>query len=335
MQPLLSVIIPVYKVEKYLDECVTSVINQLYKNLEIILVDDGSPDKCGSMCDAWAERDSRVKVIHKQNQGLGYARNSGIDVATGEFMAFLDSDDYVNEAMYERLMITAITTNSDIAVCGYNVISSSGEVNTYSDFSLPKVFEKEDIVSLSRDFLRHKGNLASHYEIACRSVFRRSAITARFLSEREIVAEDYHFQIASVLCASKVVFIPDALFNYRYNSLGLSKTFSFDKFKKTPKLVEEINKLYEKFNMPHIGDYCMLMMSFTTIKHIFSVISDKSDRKSLIEQMADNPGWRKIEISYSGLTVKEKLIYFSMKHRLPILLFYIMNFNYTLKGLNK
>lgn len=333
MQPLLSVIIPVYKVEKYLDECVASVVNQSYKNLEIILVDDGSPDNCGIMCDAWAEKDSRIKVIHKQNQGLGYARNSGIDVAAGEYMTFLDSDDYVNEMMYERLMVTAVSNNSDIAVCGYNVISSTGEVRAYSDFLQPEVFEREDIISLSQDFIRHKGNLASHYEIACRAVFKRSAITARFLSEREIVAEDYHFQIAAVLCASKVSFIPDALFNYRYNSLGLSKTFSFDKFRKAPKLVSELNKLYKKYDMPHAGDYCMLMMTFTTIKQIYSVISDKSERKRLIKQMAENPVWNEIEISYSGLSLKEKLIYFSMQHRLPALLSYVMNFNYALKGL--
>lgn len=88
-----SVIIPVYKVESYLDRCVNSVVNQSYRNLEIILVDDGSPDKCPQMCDDWAKRDSRIKVIHKQNGGLSDARNAGIDAATGEYVAFLDSDD--------------------------------------------------------------------------------------------------------------------------------------------------------------------------------------------------------------------------------------------------
>ena len=95
VMPLVSVIIPIYKVEKYLAECIDSVINQTYHNIEIILVDDGSPDGCGAMCDAYAAQDERVRVIHCPNGGLSAARNSGVDIATGEFITFLDSDDWM------------------------------------------------------------------------------------------------------------------------------------------------------------------------------------------------------------------------------------------------
>ena len=94
-QGLISVVLPVYHTERYLDRCVTSVVNQTYSNLEIILVDDGSPDRCPQMCDEWAKKDSRIRVVHKQNAGLGMARNSGIEAATGEYICFFDSDDYV------------------------------------------------------------------------------------------------------------------------------------------------------------------------------------------------------------------------------------------------
>lgn len=93
--PLVSIIIPIYKVEKYLPECLDSVINQTYKNLEIILVDDGSPDNCGKICDEYVETDSRVNVIHKVNGGISYARNAGIEVATGDWIYFMDSDDFI------------------------------------------------------------------------------------------------------------------------------------------------------------------------------------------------------------------------------------------------
>lgn len=93
--PLISVIVPVYKVEKYLDECVESIVNQTYRNLEIILVDDGSPDNCPQMCDDWAKRDARIRVIHKENGGLSSARNAGLDVCTGEYISFIDSDDWL------------------------------------------------------------------------------------------------------------------------------------------------------------------------------------------------------------------------------------------------
>ena len=121
-QPLISVIVPVYKVEPYLDKCISSIVNQTYKNLEIILVDDGSPDNCPAMCDAWAKKDSRIRVIHKSNGGLSDARNAGMAVATGELMAFVDSDDWIAPDMYEYLYHRLAEDNSDIAACGVQMV---------------------------------------------------------------------------------------------------------------------------------------------------------------------------------------------------------------------
>lgn len=117
-QPLISVIVPVYKVEPYLDKCISSVVNQTYKNLEIILVDDGSPDNCPAMCDAWAEKDSRIRVLHQRNQGGGAARNAGLDLASGSLIAFVDSDDYIAPDMYAHLY-TLLEQGVDIAECSY------------------------------------------------------------------------------------------------------------------------------------------------------------------------------------------------------------------------
>lgn len=115
----ISVIIPVYKVEKYLDKCVQSVVDQTYKNLEIILVDDGSPDNCPKMCDEWAKKDNRIKVIHKQNGGLSDARNVGVENSTGDYIMFLDSDDYVSTEICEKLMELALKHDVPLAACGY------------------------------------------------------------------------------------------------------------------------------------------------------------------------------------------------------------------------
>lgn len=103
MADKISVIVPVYKTEEYLDKCVKSIINQTYKNLEIILVDDGSPDNCPKMCDDWANKDSRIKVIHKTNGGLSSARNAGIEAAAGNYLMFTDSDDFLEDDMIEFL----------------------------------------------------------------------------------------------------------------------------------------------------------------------------------------------------------------------------------------
>ncbi len=117
MNDLISVIIPIYNVEEYLNQCIESVIKQTYRHLEIILVDDGSPDKCPEICDMWAKKDNRIKVIHKQNGGLSDARNAGIDLSTGKYIAFVDSDDWIMPEMYEKMLHTLENENADICAC--------------------------------------------------------------------------------------------------------------------------------------------------------------------------------------------------------------------------
>ena len=117
-QDLISVIIPIYNVEQYLDRCIDSVKKQTYTNLEIILVDDGSPDNCGKMCDEYAEDDKRIKVIHKENGGLSDARNAGIEIATGEYITFIDSDDYVSLDYVEYMYKLLKDAGAKLSICG-------------------------------------------------------------------------------------------------------------------------------------------------------------------------------------------------------------------------
>lgn len=141
--PLISVIVPIYKVERYLDRCVQSIVDQSYKHLEIILVDDGSPDHCPSMCDAWAARDSRIKVIHKENGGLSDARNAGMAIAGGEYIGFIDSDDYISPAMYQLLLERLQVDGSDISACGVDMV--------YEDGSAHQMLTPEDSCVLSAE----------------------------------------------------------------------------------------------------------------------------------------------------------------------------------------
>ena len=126
--PLISVIVPVYRVEKYLERCVKSILFQTYKNLEVILVDDGSPDQCPAICDACAEKDARVKVIHQENKGLSGARNAGIDAAFGEYLAFVDSDDYVSPHFIEELYQLLQDTGCAIGQCRFSYVKGDGLV---------------------------------------------------------------------------------------------------------------------------------------------------------------------------------------------------------------
>lgn len=127
-EPLVSIIIPVYKVEAYLDHCVQSVVDQTWRNLEIILVDDGSPDTCGRMCDGWAEQDTRIKVIHKENGGLSDARNAGLAIAGGELIAFLDSDDFLDPEFIGMLYRHLTDRGADVAECATRLVDEAGNL---------------------------------------------------------------------------------------------------------------------------------------------------------------------------------------------------------------
>ena len=129
-EPLISVIVPVYKVEPYLRQCLDSILAQTYKNLEIILVDDGSPDNCPAICDEYAKKDSRVTVIHKENGGLGSARNAGLDICHGEYIGFVDSDDWLDPDVYRAVADGLLKTDLDMAVIGYKEFFDDGTEKT-------------------------------------------------------------------------------------------------------------------------------------------------------------------------------------------------------------
>lgn len=147
MNSLISVIVPIYNVEKYLARCVDSIVNQTYKNLEIILVDDGSPDRCPQMCDDYAEKDSRIKVVHKKNGGLSDARNAGMAVVTGEYISFIDSDDYVSDDFFECLLDVMNKENSDIAECSVVKFYEDNRFDEISDDLSVKTYDTQDAMS--------------------------------------------------------------------------------------------------------------------------------------------------------------------------------------------
>lgn len=139
-KPLVSVIVPVYRVEDYLDNCLQSLVGQTYRNLEILLIDDGSPDRCPELCDAWARKDSRIKVIHTENHGVSHARNVGLDQATGNYIGFVDSDDWVDPDYYENMVTTLLQMDAQVCGAGYtredpdgpHVILRRGQAKVYS-----------------------------------------------------------------------------------------------------------------------------------------------------------------------------------------------------------
>lgn len=145
VQPLISVIVPCYNVEEYLPKCVESILSQTYKNLEIILVDDGSPDNCGKICDEYAAKDGRIKVIHKANGGLSDARNVALDIMTGEYVTFIDSDDYVALDYVESMYKQAQESGAEIVVTNWTIFYEGKEPTTNNKFKIKKkIFTQEE-----------------------------------------------------------------------------------------------------------------------------------------------------------------------------------------------
>lgn len=143
--PLISIIVPIYKVEKYLEKCVESLINQNYTNLEIILVDDGSPDLCPQMCDEFQMKYNNVIVVHKENGGLSSARNAGVAIANGQYIGFVDSDDFVEKNMYGELYVQMKKHDADIGICGINIINKCVNKNIKCNMIEPGVYNSDEI----------------------------------------------------------------------------------------------------------------------------------------------------------------------------------------------
>ncbi len=205
MDKLVSVIIPVYKVEKYLDECVLSVVNQTHKNLEIILVDDGSPDNCPELCDKWAASDSRITVIHKENGGLSSARNAGLDRARGDYIVFLDSDDFVSLQFYEKALSVLEKDNSDLCACAFRRIDEKGNLLEEKSCAERTLDRKEALSEL------FSGDLGDY---VCNKFFKASLFeTVRFPEKKAF--EDIGTTYRVFLLCDKISTFPDALYSYR------------------------------------------------------------------------------------------------------------------------
>ena len=179
MDPLISIIIPVYKVEKYLDACVESVVSQTYSNLEIILIDDESPDRCGEMCDVWAKRDSRIRVIHQKNAGAYAARNAGLAIAQGEFIGFADPDDMISPHMFEYLYQNIQQYEAEVSICSHLKFSETATVEQIQK-SLQEAAEKEYPVTIWKveDELHQPlfSNYTGKVYVLWKQLFRRSSV---------------------------------------------------------------------------------------------------------------------------------------------------------------
>ena len=210
--PIISVIIPVYNVERYLHQCVDSVLTQTYSNLEIILVDDGSPDNCPAICDEYAQKDKRIKVIHKENGGLSSARNTGLDAATGDFIYFLDSDDYIGDTTISSLY-EHIHDNKQITIAiGYFTALKDGFFSTYNEdwlFDSPRIIESNDFANR---MLKERSNHAATAKLYRKEIFKDLRFQIGKKNEDTLLAMD----LIPIIEANQYQSIDVPIYTYYY-----------------------------------------------------------------------------------------------------------------------
>lgn len=225
--PKVSIIVPIYNVERYLDRCLNSLQNQTLQDIEIILVDDGSPDNCPKLCDKYAKKDNRIKVIHKMNNGLGYARNSGIEIAIGEYIAFVDSDDYVEKNMYEILYNSSKKSGADITLCGYKRINNK-KISYCNDVKDIQIKHNNECISVLKGMIG-LSDKTQHYDFAVwHGLYSNKLIqknNVRFCSERDYISEDIIFHLSIVPLCKNICIIPDCLYCYCLNENTLTTKY--------------------------------------------------------------------------------------------------------------
>lgn len=337
-QPKVSIIVPVYNAERYLERCINSLRNQTIRDIEIILVDDSSTDSSPEICKRAEASDPRVKVIHKVNEGAGMARNAALEIMTGEYVGFVDSDDYADEEMFEFLCEKAQKYNSDLIMSGVLftdgiMFGKAGERICRNCFDKDTHFvTPESIKELKMGII---GALPgdpddSKYGMSIwKNLFKSKIIKENnifFQSERKILSEDALFMLDYISCIEKATGVKEAFYNYCRNADSISKSYKQDRFEKSLVFVGEVEKRLKKDIEPknyeiYIDRFWQAMCRVICFQEIMHADDSKMRysvlRKRLEEVCAHSRTVEALEAyPINTLPFKQKAFAYGMKFRL-------------------
>ena len=328
-----SVIIPVYNTERYIKQCVDSVINQTVLPKELILVDDGSNDSSSNICDDYEKKYDFIKVIHKENAGLGMARNSGMQLATAEYIMFLDSDDYIETDMLETLYSYTNDMHTDLVKSGFFRVDLQGNIQEERRYNETIKCQKNDILEYLLP--RTLGSLPDKHDslemgVTC-SLLRRSIIDLNritFPSERELISEDLVFNISFLYAINSATLIPYVGYMYRTTPGSLTVGFRENRFEASKRLYENVSKKIDELK---IVEEAHLRWDKTFLIYLWMCVKQEKNMKhsiNRIRNICSDPVTRNVISSFptNKLEIKQRVFVNLLKHRAVFLLLVISKF---------
>lgn len=314
-----SVIVPIYNVEKYLDRCIESILNQTLKEIEIILVDDGSTDSCLKICNKYLKKDNRIQVYSNKNIGQGLERNFGIKKALGKYIAFLDSDDQYKETMLEKLYQKAIENDADMVSGGY--------ADIYNDRVIQNHPLKEEILNDEKKIKIAMLNLISYEKkegyFGCiavwNSIFRRELIinnNIKFISEREIYSEDLFFKLLVMSYSKKIVLCRDIVYLYRVNESSFTNKINNNILNRIVKLYDDIDIKFANFLDKAALKRRNINRAFFTLRFNMKKISKSKDAKEFYQMIENNQKLMNIILEYHPTNLKNYIIYYLIRWKM-------------------
>lgn len=340
--PKVSVIVPVYCAEKYLTRCVNSLICQKLQDIEIILVDDKSPDSCPMLCDQFAVKDNRIKVIHKEkNEGAGYARNSGLSVATGEYISFVDSDDYIEPELYTNVYNECISGNLDICYFRYRRIDEKGNSYTYEeDPNVYELFSKKDCYKIvlammgGDPTLKHQLKLFPSVwsGLFNKNTIKRSGVL--FTSER--CGEDFLFTVNLIQHTNRIKVLSDVYYNYFVNTNSLTTSYDDGRLIRVVKLIKYVKKTIPSDETFRNGFVNYILNNYKAV--IRFEAKTKSSIKTRCKRINEICSMEILDDLYSFPIFKfarniDRIIVLCMKYHLSLFFVFLYNVIYRKNGL--
>lgn len=274
---MISVVVPVYNVEKYVAECIESIINQTYRDLEIILVDDGSTDNSGAICDKYSKEDERIRVIHKTNGGLSDARNVGIDVANGDYIAFVDSDDYIHPQMLEILLCNSNDNQADISVCSFVSVGETEKCN-FEEINTEEIrasnYEDNRISEIYNNNLL---TVVAWNKLYKRNLFKNIRYEYGKIHEDEFIIHKLLFE------ASKVSYIDNELYYYRTRSNSIMQNISLKSIENGYEALKQREEFFLSKELPQNVSETKALEALYITKY-YRYVSKKYSKASLLDK---------------------------------------------------